>query len=65
MMENFNIQYKGNRAPFGFYIHAAWFATNANHFLAYKKFVEELVKKNDVYIVSMLQYYKDFIFEFL
>lgn len=52
MTDNFNVQYKGNRAPFGFYIHAAWFALNENNFLAYKKFIDYVLTLKDAYIVS-------------
>ncbi|EFA00992.1 chitin deacetylase 9 precursor [Tribolium castaneum] len=51
-IDNFNVQYKGNKAPFGFYIHAAYFAVNPVRLEAYKKFVDYLQGLNDVYLVS-------------
>lgn len=54
MVDNFNTQYNGNRAPFGFYIHAAWFQLSDAHYEAYKKFVQYINEKKDVYIVSIL-----------
>lgn len=51
-IENFNREYKGNRAPFGFYVHAAWFLKGDNHFEAYLKFIEYLQSLPDVYIVN-------------
>lgn len=37
MLENFNRHYQGNRAPFGMYLHAAWFSRGRNYFAAFKK----------------------------
>lgn len=37
MLENFNRHYEGNRAPFGMYLHAAWFQRGRHHFDALKK----------------------------
>lgn len=37
MLENFNRHYQGNRAPFGMYLHAAWFSRGRNNFAAFKK----------------------------
>lgn len=54
ILDNFNRHYNGSRAPFGFYVHAAWFDKNPNNFAAYKKFVDYLGNLTDVYIVSKL-----------
>ncbi|RZC36106.1 hypothetical protein BDFB_003224 [Asbolus verrucosus] len=52
-IDNFNMQYQGNKAPFGFYVHAAYFNANPIHLDAYKKFVDYLQTLPDVYIVSI------------
>lgn len=49
---NFNVSYHGNRAPFGFYVHAAWFLVSEAHFGAYLKFVDYLQELDDVFLVS-------------
>ena len=50
-IDNFNIQYNGNRAPFGFYVHAAYFNVNPLRLDAYKKFVDYLQGLDDVFLV--------------
>ncbi|KAK9739762.1 Transmembrane amino acid transporter protein [Popillia japonica] len=50
---NFHRHYDNNRAPFGFYVHAAWFLRNPNNFEAYLQFLDYLESLNDVYIVSV------------
>lgn len=52
MMGNFNRTYNSNRAPMGFYVHAAWFLTNEIHFQAYVKFIDQLLKLDDVFFVG-------------
>lgn len=52
MIRNFKQHYEGNRAPFGFYVHAAWFARDPVHFEAYLAFIDYLQKLDDVYLVS-------------
>lgn len=52
MIENFNRNYRLNRAPMGFYVHAAWFDVSANHFEAYVRFVDYLNSLDDVFIVG-------------
>ncbi|ALC40987.1 Cda9 [Drosophila busckii] len=59
MLENFNRHYMGNRAPFGMYLHAAWFSRGRNYFAAFKKFINHLSTYPDVYMTSvsrMLEY---------
>lgn len=51
MIGNFNQTYLTNKAPFGFYVHAAWFDANESHFKAYLKFVDYLQTLEDVYLV--------------
>jgi len=46
----------GNRAPWGLYMHAAFFYGQEWHFLGYKKFIEEIAnndKYDDVWIVPV------------
>ncbi|XP_062135395.1 chitin deacetylase 7 [Drosophila sulfurigaster albostrigata] len=61
MLENFNRHYQSNRAPFGMYLHAAWFSRGRNNFAAFKKFVHHLSTYPDVYMTGisrMLEYVK-------
>ncbi|XP_017078809.1 chitin deacetylase 8 [Drosophila eugracilis] len=61
MLENFNRHYEGSRAPFGMYLHAAWFSRGNNYFGAFKKFINHLNTYTDVYftgISRMLEYVK-------
>ncbi|EDW00680.1 GH21012 [Drosophila grimshawi] len=61
MLENFNRHYQGNRAPFGMYLHAAWFSRGRNYFAAFKKFMQHLTTYPDVYMTGvshMLEYVK-------
>ncbi|KAL7738033.1 hypothetical protein ACLKA6_006386 [Drosophila palustris] len=61
MLENFNRHYKSNRAPFGMYLHAAWFSRGRNNFAAFKKFMHHLTTYPDVYMTGvsrMLEYVK-------
>lgn len=37
MITNFERNYKNNRAPFGVYLHAAWFEKGVHYFEAYMK----------------------------
>lgn len=53
MKENFDRHYYGNRAPFGVFIHAAWFWVRESHFPAYKKLIEYMNSLPDVYLVSV------------
>ncbi|KAJ6646914.1 Chitin deacetylase 8 [Pseudolycoriella hygida] len=52
MIKNFEHNYNTNRAPFGVYIHAAWFLKGENYFEAYKKFLDYMDSLPDVYFVS-------------
>ncbi|KAH8297340.1 hypothetical protein KR044_010510 [Drosophila immigrans] len=61
MLENFNRHYQSNRAPFGMYLHAAWFSRGRNNFAAFKKFMHHLSTYPDVYMTGisrMLEYVK-------
>lgn len=53
MIENFNRSYKTNKAPFGFFVHSAWFMVGQNHFNAFLKFIDYLQGLPDVYMVKI------------
>lgn len=54
LMKNFERAYNGNtRAPIGFYMHAAWFLSQAAHYEGYKRFVGAILENDDVYIVPV------------
>lgn len=55
MKTNFDRHYKGNRAPFGVFIHAAWFLIRDSHWPAYKRLVAHMNSLPDVYLVSVAQ----------
>lgn len=55
MIKNFKQHYNSNRAPFGFYVHAAWFVSKANAFDAYIQFLDYLQTLDDVWIASAKQ----------
>lgn len=62
MISEFQKQYNGNRAPFGFYVHAAWFNLSPVHFNAYKRFLDYLGSRDDVFISSpskVIEWIKD------
>jgi len=50
-MENFRRHYNTNRAPLGLYFHTLWFKQAKNR-RAFRKFLDKMVKQQDVYIVS-------------
>ena len=68
LMKNFNREYlgeedadlgifiQGNKAPWGLYMHAAWFFGNDWHYQGYKMFIQEITnntKYPDVFIVPV------------
>ncbi|XP_055839010.1 chitin deacetylase 8 [Episyrphus balteatus] len=55
MISNFNRHYLTNRAPFGIYLHSAWFQKGEHYFEAFREFIRYLNKKPDVYFVSASQ----------
>lgn len=55
IIDNFKRHYYSNRAPFGFYVHAAWFVSHENAFEAYLLFLDYLQTLPDVMIVSASQ----------
>lgn len=52
MIKNFERNYHNNRAPFGVYLHAAWFEKGTHYFEAYTTFLDYLEDLPDVYLVS-------------
>lgn len=54
LMDNFMTAYTGNKAPFGIHMHASWFITKYNY-KAMEKFMDEILKLPDVYIVTLKQ----------
>ncbi|XP_054737880.1 chitin deacetylase 8 [Anastrepha obliqua] len=52
MLENFDRHYEGNRAPFGMYLHAAWFQRGQHHFEALRKFLRHVNTLPDVYLTT-------------
>ena len=63
LMKNFEWSYNGrSRAPIGIYIHSAWFIReNSWHYEGYKMFLDEITKRDDVWIVPIkdgIEYFK-------
>ncbi|XP_065186071.1 chitin deacetylase 7-like [Sycon ciliatum] len=53
---NFDRHYKSNRAPYGIFMHAAWFLQHPNEaFPAVEKLIGELAAMDDVWLVSVAQ----------
>ena len=50
-MKNFRRHYDTNRAPLGLYFHTLWFKSAKNR-RAFRKFLDRMVKQQDVHIVS-------------
>lgn len=57
MKSQFHNHYDGNRAPFGFYTHVAWFIGNEVRFQAFLMFVEYLNSLPDVFLVKKIKQY--------
>ena len=54
LKRNFDRAYNGNtRAPFGLYVHAAWFFGYEFRYEGYKMFLEDISSKDDVWIVPI------------
>lgn len=61
LMDNFMNSYRGNKAPFGIHLHPRWFHIH-RYLRGVNRFIKELVKKKDVYIISVsdvLEWMKD------
>lgn len=54
LMTNFMRHYEGNRSPYGLFLHAAWLL-DTNHLNGYRRFLDTLTTKDDVYLVSISQ----------
>ncbi|XP_039957672.1 chitin deacetylase 7 [Bactrocera neohumeralis] len=52
MVDNFKRHYDGNRAPFGMYLHAAWFQRGRHYFEAFRKFLLYVNTLPDVYLTT-------------
>lgn len=46
------MSYKSNKAPFGFYVHSAWFSADLIRLDAYIQFIDYLQTLDDVYLVG-------------
>jgi len=57
LRDNFDDHYNSGKAPFGVYTHAAWILNEEKPFIrtGYLKFIDEILKLKDVYIVSVSQ----------
>ena len=54
LKKNFDRGYGGyTRAPFGLYVHAAWFFGHDWRYEGYKMFIDEITKLDDVWIVPI------------
>ena len=54
LWSNFNRYFQSNRAPFRVNLHSKWFRVKHN-FEAMKEFIEDLVRMDEVYIVSVYE----------
>ncbi|XP_076349905.1 uncharacterized protein LOC143246704 [Tachypleus tridentatus] len=54
LSQNFNRHYNTNRAPFGLFYHSAWF-TNAHHRKGFMKFLDDILSKDDVWLITNWQ----------
>ena len=63
LKRNFERAYNGHtRAPFGLYVHAAWFFGGDYRYEGYKMFIEEITELPDVWVVPIhagLEYRKN------
>lgn len=54
LLQNFERHYYTNRAPFGLHINLSWLEIKEN-FIALKLFIDEILKKQDVWFVTNFQ----------
>ena len=52
---NFERHFGSNRAPLGFHFSASWIKSNKGFKRELEKFIAEMIDRNDVYFVTMLQ----------
>ncbi|TRY71989.1 hypothetical protein TCAL_03956 [Tigriopus californicus] len=55
LRHNFNRHFETNRAPLGLHFHASWLKQNKDFVKELIKFIDEMIDRNDVYFVTMLQ----------
>jgi len=55
LRHNFNRHFNSNRAPLGLHFHASWLKQNKGFVRELIKFIDEMIDRNDVYFVTMLQ----------
>jgi len=55
LRHNFNRHFETNRAPLGLHFHASWLKQNKGFVKELSKFIDEMIDRNDVYFVTMLQ----------
>ena len=55
LRHNFNRHFSSNRAPLGLHFHAAWLKQNKGFVQELINFIDEMIDRNDVYFVTMLQ----------
>jgi hypothetical protein len=55
LRHNFNRHYNSNRAPLGLHFNAAWLKSKKEYRDELIKFIEEMLNRNDVFFVTMLQ----------
>lgn len=55
LRHNFNRHFSTNRAPLGLHFHASWLKSKREFREELVKFIDEMLARNDVYFVTMLQ----------
>ena len=55
LRHNFFRHFNSNRAPLGLHFHASWLKQNKGFVDELIKFIDEMIDRNDVYFVTMLQ----------
>ena len=55
LKHNFNRHFNSNRAPLGLHFHASWLTQNKGFLEELNAFMDEMIDRNDVYFVTMLQ----------
>ncbi|XP_063236650.1 chitin deacetylase 1 isoform X1 [Bacillus rossius redtenbacheri] len=55
LRHNFNRHFNSNRAPLGLHFHASWLKSKKEFKEELIKFIEEMLARNEVYFVTMLQ----------
>ncbi|ESO95758.1 hypothetical protein LOTGIDRAFT_116769, partial [Lottia gigantea] len=55
LMDNFNRQYKTNKAPLGIFLHASWFRRKSGNFEGLVDFLEKMTHLPDVYVLTVSQ----------